>query len=91
MLHENPKMDGENKGKPYEQIDDLVVPLFLETPIRKNGMPVIETSVISECSSCFFVLFGCIECVCSLCVYVFVCVCVRMCRWMCPCVHACII
>ncbi len=27
-----PKMDGENKGKPYEQMDDLGVPLFLETP-----------------------------------------------------------
>ena len=25
-------MDGENKGKPYEQMDDLGVPLFLETP-----------------------------------------------------------
>ena len=28
-----PKMDGENNGKPYEQMDDLEVPLFLETPI----------------------------------------------------------
>ena len=27
-----PKMDGENNGKPYEQMDDLGVPLFLETP-----------------------------------------------------------
>ena len=27
---ENPKMDGENNGKPYEQMDDLgVLPLFL--------------------------------------------------------------
>ena len=27
-------MDGENNGKPYEQMDDLgVPPLFLETPI----------------------------------------------------------
>ena len=26
-------MDGENSGKPYEQMDDLGVPLFLETPI----------------------------------------------------------
>ena len=25
-------MDGENKGKPYEQMDDLGVALFLETP-----------------------------------------------------------
>ena len=29
----SPKMDGENNGKPYEQMDDLRVPLFLETPI----------------------------------------------------------
>ena len=28
-----PKMDGENNGKPYEQMDDLGVPLFLETPL----------------------------------------------------------
>ncbi len=29
-----PKMDGENNGKPYEQMDDLGgKPLFLETPI----------------------------------------------------------
>ena len=26
-------MDGENNGKPYEQMDDLGVPLFSETPI----------------------------------------------------------
>ena len=26
-------MDGENNGKPYEQMDYLGVPLFLETPI----------------------------------------------------------
>ena len=26
-------MDGENNGKPYFLIDDLGVPLFLETPI----------------------------------------------------------
>ena len=28
-------MDGENNGKPYEQMDDLggVFPLFLETPL----------------------------------------------------------
>ena len=31
-----PKMDGENNGKPYEQMDDLGVPLFLETPMRRN-------------------------------------------------------
>ena len=29
-----PKMDGENHGsKPYEQMDDLGIPLFLETSI----------------------------------------------------------
>ena len=28
-----PKMDGENHGKAYEQMDDLGVPLFLDTPI----------------------------------------------------------
>ena len=28
-----PKMDGLFHGKPYEQMDDLGVPLFLETPI----------------------------------------------------------
>ena len=28
-----PKMDGENNGKTYFLMDDLGVPLFLETPI----------------------------------------------------------
>ena len=28
-----PKMDGENNGTPYEQMDDLGVSLFLETSI----------------------------------------------------------
>ena len=28
-----PKMDGDNNGKPYEQMDSLGVPLCLETPI----------------------------------------------------------
>ena len=28
-----PKMDGENNGKPYFLMDDLGIPLFLETPI----------------------------------------------------------
>ena len=33
----SPKMDGENNGKPYEQMDDLGgFPIFLETPI--SGM-----------------------------------------------------
>ena len=34
-----PKMDGENKGKPYEQMDDLGVPLFLETPMSSGWRP----------------------------------------------------
>ena len=32
-----PKMDGENNGKPYEQMDDLGVPLVLETSISYHG------------------------------------------------------
>ena len=32
-IGKHPKMHDENHGKPYEQMDDLVVPLFLETPI----------------------------------------------------------
>ena len=28
----SPKMDGENNGKPYFLMDDLGIPLFLETP-----------------------------------------------------------
>ena len=31
-------MDGEHNGKPYEQMDDLGVPLFLETPIFIRGL-----------------------------------------------------
>ena len=31
-----PKMDVENKGKPYFQMDDLGVPLFLQTPISPH-------------------------------------------------------
>ena len=33
---ESPKMDGENNGKPYFLMDDLGIPLFLETPIYKS-------------------------------------------------------
>ena len=29
-------MDGENNGKPYEQMDDLGVPIFLEISISMN-------------------------------------------------------
>ena len=32
-------MDGENIGKPYFLMDDLGVPLFLETPICKPDIP----------------------------------------------------
>ena len=31
-------MDGENNGKPYERMDDLGIPLFLETPIYIYSM-----------------------------------------------------
>ena len=34
-------MDGENKGKPYEQMDDLGVPSFLETPICSVGIHIV--------------------------------------------------
>ena len=36
-----PKMDGENNGKPYVQMDDLggVHPLFLETPTLDHVSP----------------------------------------------------
>ena len=38
-------MDGENNGKPYEQMDDLGgFPLFLETPMYRLSCiyPIIE-------------------------------------------------
>ena len=36
-------MDGENNGKPYEQMDDLGgFPLFLETPIKRYGFDTID-------------------------------------------------
>ena len=49
-------MDGENNGKPYEQMDDLGVPLFLETSIftqingciGKNAFLLILTEWVSE-------------------------------------------
>ena len=31
-------MDGENNGKPYFLMDDLGVPLFLETPLYSLGI-----------------------------------------------------
>ena len=39
-------MDGENNGKPYEQMDDLGVPLFLETTILVNGNKPMFTYTI---------------------------------------------
>ena len=33
-------MDGENNGKPYFLMDDLGVPLFLETPTCVRGGPL---------------------------------------------------
>ncbi len=47
----NPKMDGENNGsKPYFLMDDLGVPLFLETPTwqHRKGMK----------NHCFMVFHG---------------------------------
>ena len=40
-----PKMDGENNGKPYFLVDDLGVPLFLETPkwLSQRGFQVNPT------------------------------------------------
>ena len=35
-------MDGENNGKPYEQMDDLGVPLFSETSIYWNPFEWLE-------------------------------------------------
>ena len=40
-----PKMDGENNGKPYEQMDDLGVPLFWKHPYsRLNGVANLDRS-----------------------------------------------
>ena len=33
-----PKMDGENNGKPLQKMDDLGVPLFLETPLSSQAI-----------------------------------------------------
>ena len=38
-------MDGENNGKPYEQMDDFEVSLFLETPTS-------ELQAFSNCCAC---------------------------------------
>ena len=36
-----PKMDGENNGKPFFEMDDLGVPLFSETPILIMAQPAM--------------------------------------------------
>ena len=55
-----PKMDGENNGKPYVQMDDLGgFPIFLETPIwSKKNHPkdshfAPENGVLLEVGSVF--------------------------------------
>ena len=54
-----PKMDGENNGKPYEQMDDLGVPLFLETPVHSclylwtDGQSSPARWVLGTLSTCF--------------------------------------
>ena len=39
-------MDGENNGRPYEQMDDLGVPLFLDTPIWNFVGNVLEVQLM---------------------------------------------
>ena len=47
-------MDGENNGKPYEKMDDLGIPLFLETCILakpsnwKLKLPQGETTIFGN-------------------------------------------
>ena len=41
----SPKMDGENNGEPYFLMDDLGVPLFLETPTLLWGFCVFSKSL----------------------------------------------
>ena len=43
-----PKMDGENTGKPYEQMDDLRVPLFLETSVYQMSQVTKTTKDLTE-------------------------------------------
>ena len=43
-------MDGENNGsKPYEQMDDLGVPLFLETTIYGIILPSYMGIIMNHC------------------------------------------
>ena len=45
----SPKMEGENHGsKPYEQMDDLEVPLVLETPLWFYGTSPPQSKVVHE-------------------------------------------
>ncbi len=39
-------MDGENNGKPYEQMNDLGVPLFLETPMYHYASPFHDGEIV---------------------------------------------
>ena len=43
-----PKMDGENNGKPVIKMDDLGVPLFLETPIHTEATYICFKRVVSH-------------------------------------------
>ena len=50
-------MDGENNGKPYEQMDDLGVPLFLETPIYTQWLPILYYQLLVSLYLLFLVMF----------------------------------
>ena len=47
-------MDGENNENPYEQIDDLGVPLFLETTISKTRILCINVATMDRDKYNFF-------------------------------------
>ena len=65
-------MDGENNGKPYE-LDDLGVPLFLETPISPENswkmkvpfemVPFLGTSEFSGVYLHFLCCVVCVFCI----------------------------
>ena len=48
-----PKMDGENNGKPYFLMDDLEVPLFLETTKKKIYIYIYPGSPKTICCMVF--------------------------------------
>ena len=50
----NPKMDGENDGKPYYLMDDLGVPLFLET---SNLLPTSKKRLGNTLTTIFASMF----------------------------------